>query len=243
MVAIVGTRNPTTYGERVTMELASSFARAGAVVVSGMARGIDASAHRAALAANGGTVAVLGTGVDVPYPAGHAGLHRTLGRSGLVLSEQDPGSRPHKGSFPQRNRIIAGLCRLTIVVEAGARSGALNTAQHAADIGRTVAAVPGRIDSPQSAGTNLLIRDGAQVITTVDDALALAGLSPVARAPRVPLAPAEQKVWDSLKASPGTADEISARTGLPARDCMIAVSSLEVAGLVECLLTGEIRRR
>jgi DNA processing protein len=243
MVAIVGTRNPTAYGERVASQLAGSFARAGAVVVSGMARGIDGTAHRAALAEGGGTIAVLGTGVDVPYPAGHASLHRTLTESGLVLSEQDPGSRPHKGSFPQRNRIIAALCRLTIVVEAGFRSGALNTANHAIDLGRHVAAVPGRIDSPESAGTNLLIRDGAQVITTVDDALALAEMSPVPAAPRAPLDQAQRRVWDALRSSSATADDLASRTGLPARECLVAVSELEIAGMVECLLTGEIRRR
>lgn len=242
-VAIVGTRQATSYGERVTRELAGALARAGACIVSGLARGIDAAAHRAALAARGRTVAVLGTGVDVAYPVGHRGLHGEIAERGLLVAEQPPGSRAHKGSFPRRNRIIAALARLVIVVEAPARSGALNTAEHALELQRTLAAVPGPIDAPSSAGTNGLLRDGAQVIGSIADALALAGLSgPPARS-RVEPEGDERTVWLALADGALELEAIVATTRLPASRCLAAVSALELAGAVECEITGEIRRR
>ena len=243
VVAIVGTRDATDYGLRVTRELASSLARAGACVVSGLARGIDAAAHRATLAESGRTVAVLGTGVDIPYPVGHRELHASIARTGLLLSEFPPGSRASKGSFPRRNRILAALASVTIVIEAPVESGARITAGHALDLGRVVAAVPGPIDSRQSAGTNELIRDGAVVIASVEDALALIGLTPSVRTRHAELTPAEAAVLAELRRGATDIDALAARTRLPARDCMGAVSTLELAGAVECLLTGEIRAR
>ena len=127
-VAIVGTRNATPYGLRIARQLATAFAKAGVSVVSGMARGIDAAAHRAAMEVGGRTVAVLGTGIDVPYPAGHRELHRALVEQACVISEHGPGVRAGPGFFPRRNRIIAALAKVTLVVEAGERSGALITA-------------------------------------------------------------------------------------------------------------------
>jgi DNA processing protein len=174
-VAIVGTREASPYGIRVAERLAAACARAGLVVVSGLARGVDAAAHRAALAEGGRTIGVQGTGVDVPYPASHRTLHEALVARGTVVSEMEPGTRATPGCFPRRNRLIAALCRVTVVVEAGFKSGAINTASQALDLGRTVAAVPGRIDDGGSAGANLLIRDGAQVITETADLLALFG--------------------------------------------------------------------
>ena len=174
-VAIVGTREASPYGIRVAERLAAACARAGLVVVSGLARGVDAAAHRAALAEGGRTIGVQGTGVDVPYPVSHRTLHEALVRRGTVISEMEPGTRATPGCFPRRNRLIAALCRVTVVVEAGFKSGAINTASQALDLGRTVAAVPGRIDEAGSAGANLLIRDGAQVITDIADLLALFG--------------------------------------------------------------------
>ena len=243
VVALVGTRDASPYGERVTRELASALARAGAVIVSGMARGIDSVAHRAALDASGTTVAVLGTGVDRAYPVSNRPLHRRIARDGLVLSELPPATAPTRGSFPRRNRIIAGLAELTIVVEAGRKSGALITATHALELGRTVAAVPGPIDSPQSAGANELLRDGAIVIADVADALALVGLTAPLAGARVITSEDEQAVWDTLGAGAMDLDSLAARSGLPARRCMTAVTALEIAGAVECALTGEIRRR
>ena len=242
-VAIVGTRDATPYGERATRELASALARAGSVIVSGMARGVDSVAHRAALDAGGVTIAVLGTGVDRAYPVSNRPLHRRIAREGLLLSEFPPTTAPTRGSFPRRNRIIAGLAELTIVVEAGRKSGALITAMHAVELGRAVAAVPGPIDSPQSAGTNELLRDGAIVIAEIADALALVGLTPALSGARVIASDDERAVWDALAAGAMDLDSLTTRSGLPARQCMAAVTALEIAGAVECALTGEIRRR
>ncbi len=243
LIGIVGTRDPTPYGLRTATSLAARLSRAGVCVVSGMARGIDAAAHRAALSERGRTVAVLGTGIDVPYPAGHRELHRVIAADGLVLSESGPGTKAHKGAFPRRNRIIAALCPVTIVVEAGYRSGALNTASQALELGRTVASVPGPIDSPLSAGTNQLIRDGATVIATVDDALALAGVSASTPLPPLQLSEIDGLVWESLSFEPLSIDHISMRTRLPPRECLTAITSLELQGMVESLLSGEVRRR
>ena len=244
VVAIVGTRKATPYGERVTREIAGALARAGACIVSGMARGIDGFAHTAALDVGGRTVAVLGTGVDVAYPAGHRPLHRRIREHGLLLSEELPGAHAGRGSFPRRNRLIAALASVTIVVEAGAESGAGITAGHALELGRTLAAVPGPIDSPQSKGANLFIRDGATVIAEVDDALQLVGLMPRMRRPDPEIAtPAERAVWSALADGALDVDSLAVRSGLPARECLAAVTTLELNGAIECALTGEIRRR
>jgi DNA processing protein len=242
-VSIVGTRRPTAYGLRVTRAIAGELARGGACVVSGMARGIDAAAHRAALEVDGRTVAVMGTGIDVPYPTGHRALHELLATRALVVSEYGTGVTAHKGAFPRRNRIIAALAPVTIVIEAGHISGALNTARQALELGRVVAAVPGQIDSPESCGANLLIRDGAVPIVSVADALTLVGVSPPPRKRDAELSEKEARVWQALSGGGLDADALAARSRLPARDCLAAVTSLELLGMVECLLTGEIRRR
>ena len=241
VVAIVGTRKATAYGERVATEIASQLARAGAVVVSGMARGIDAAAHKGSLA--GRPAAVLGTGIDLAYPVAHRALHAELWRRGLLLSEQPPGCRANAGSFPERNRIIAAISRVTIVVEAGRRSGALITAARALELNRIVAAVPGPIDVPQNAGSNELLRDGAQVITSAEDVLSLAGLTPAARGPGVESYGADQAIWDAVGGGACDLDTIASVTALPAREVMAGVTRLEIRGALECLLTGEIRRR
>lgn len=241
-VSIVGTRQSTAYGERVTRTLTSALARAGVSIISGMARGIDGVAHRTALEVGGRTVAVLGTGIDVAYPAGHRHLHRMIAEQGLVLSENPPGMTAHKGAFPKRNRIIAALSPVTIVVEAGRKSGALNTASQALELGRVVAAVPGPIDSVQSLGSNELLRDGAVVIATVEDALALVGVT----APKEPVVPdlpdTQRQLWESLGVGPADADTLSAKTGIPLAECLAGISSLEILGLVDCTFAGEFRR-
>lgn len=242
-VAIVGTRRATAYGMRVARALAGAFARAGACVVSGMARGIDSAAHRAALDAGGPTIAVLGTGADLAYPTANRALHAEIGARGLLLSEYPPGERANGGSFPRRNRIIAALARLTIVVEAGVKSGALITATCANTLDRTVAAVPGAIDQPQSEGTNLLIRDGAHMLCGVEDALALMGLTRAPRVPHVESGSDEALVWSALGNGPVELDLLCARAGLPADRCLAAVTALELAGAVECSIAGEVRRR
>jgi DNA processing protein len=243
-VAIVGTRNSTAYGERITRTLTRALVRGGVSIVSGMARGIDAAAHRTALEEGGNTVAVLGTGVDVPYPVGHRLLHRTIAEHGIVVSESPPGTRAGPGAFPRRNRIIAALAPVTIVVEAGFRSGALNTASQALELGRVVAAVPGPIDSDQSRGSNQLLRDGAVLIAAPEDALALLGVSAPQVAPPRPLLPeSEQKVWDAIAGGFVDTDALPAATHLTIAACLAAITSLEIMGLVECSLAGEIRRR
>jgi DNA processing protein len=243
IVAVVSTRNATDYGVRVTRELCASLARAGACIASGMARGIDAAAHRAALAQNGRTVAVLGTGVDVAYPVGHRELHAVIGRRGLLVSEFPNGARANKGSFPRRNRILAALAELTIVVEAPLVSGALDTAKHALHLGRTLGAVPGPIDSPQSAGTNELLRDGSQIIASVADALALVGLTPPPRTRDPSFGDTEHLVLAELRRASADLDTLATRTRLPSRECLRAVTTLELAGAIECLMTGVIRLR
>ncbi|MDF1502204.1 DNA-processing protein DprA, partial [Roseisolibacter sp. H3M3-2] len=227
---------------------AAALARAGAVVVSGMARGIDGEAHAAALDAGGASVAVLGTGADVAYPTAHRALHARLAVDGAVVSEALPGTGVTAGAFPRRNRLIAALARLTVVVEAGVRSGALITASCAAELGRSVAALPGPIDQPGAAGTNALLRDGAQVVTTVEDVLALAGLAAPARADEGITLPAglgadERALWEALAHPAGGADVLVARTGLPAARCVAALTALELAGLVESRWGGELVRR
>jgi DNA processing protein len=244
-VAIVGSRQPTAYGERIARELSTALASAGACVVSGMAFGIDAMAHRAALNAGGVTAAVLGAGIDLVYPRAHASLYDEIAEHGVVLSEFRSGYATFNGCFPRRNRIIAGLCRLTIVVEAGAKSGALITAGHAADFGRNVAAIPGPIDSPQSEGSNQLLRDGAHVIASIPDALALANLAPSGKAVVLPpLGADEATVWDAVaQHAAETADEIITRTGWPASRALAALTQLEIQGLLECSAAGLIARR
>jgi DNA processing protein len=241
-VAIVGTRRATAYAERVTRQLATTLARAGACVISGLARGVDASAHRGALEVQGATVAVLGTGLDVCYPKAHAPLQRDIATRGLLLSELPPDDAAHRGSFPRRNRIIAALARVTIVVEAPVKSGALITAAHALEMNRTVAAVPGPIDVPQAQGSNELLRDGAIAVTSMADALALLGLTAPIRLHDIPEGTVERTVWQALDGGGLDLESLAARASLPAHQTLAAVSALELRGLVECALTGEIRR-
>lgn len=241
-VAIIGTRDCTGYGDRTARKISAAIARAGGCVVSGMARGIDACAHRAALEANGKTIAVLGTGVDVPYPRGHAALHREIAERGLVISESRAGTPAFRGCFPRRNRIIAALAHVTIVVEAGYKSGALLTSKDALNLGRTVAAVPGPIDSPHSAGTNELLRDGAHVIATVDDALALAGFPAQPELSLPDLNDKERAIWEALGQGAAGLEVVASRASLSLRACIAAMTAMELRGLISTGYSGEYRR-
>lgn len=176
-VAIVGSRQATSYGRHVARDFARALASRGICVVSGLAVGIDAEAHAGALAGGGPTIAVQGTGVDVPYPRANTTLHAAVASHGLVLSELPPGRLAHPGAFPRRNRLIAALADVIVVVEAGPKSGALITAQLGFALHRIVAAVPGPIGIGSSLGANLLLRDGAQIITAFDDVVSLLGLT------------------------------------------------------------------
>jgi DNA processing protein len=243
-ISIVGTRQFTSYGERVTRSLGNAFARNGTVVVSGMARGIDSVAHLAALEAGGKTIAVLGTGVDVAYPAANRPLHRQIQKHGAVISESPPGMHAIPGSFPRRNRLIAALGQATIVVEAGIKSGALGTADLADAINRPVGIIPGPIDSPHSLGTNQRMRDGGgQCITRIEDALLLIGISESGKATVTFESAIERTIWNALERPAANFDVLTARTNLPARICLETVTTLELRGLVDCAITGEVRRR
>jgi DNA processing protein len=178
------------------------------------------------------------------YPVGHRTLHEVIGRRGLVLAEFPPGTRAFRGCFPRRNRIIAALAKVIIVVEAGVKSGALNTALQADALGRTIAAVPGPIDVAQAQGSNGLLRDGGAVmISDVADALALVGLTPPVRLPRSVDDPDASAVWSALADGPLDSDALCAKSRLPAQRCMAAVTQLELLGAVECALTGLVQRR
>jgi DNA processing protein len=239
-VAIVGTRDASPHGTHVAEALGRAFAEAGVVVVSGLARGIDAAAHRGALAAGGRTVAVLGTGPDVPYPASHRTLHQRIAASGLILSENPPGRHAFKSCFPRRNRLIAALSKVTIVVEAPFKSGALNTASQALELGRVVAAVPGPIGDARCLGSNTILRDGAHVLASIDDALTLAGVSRNRTVPRL-AGGIEADIWDKLADGPSTVDSIAEAIGHAAGEVAAAISRLELAGLVSAGADGSVR--
>jgi len=232
-VAIVGARACSGYGRSVARLLATEAAAAGAVVVSGMARGIDGEAHRGALAAGGTTVAVLGCGVDRDYPAAHAELARSIAEGGgLVISEYEPGVEPAPWRFPARNRIIAGLARATVVVEARERSGALITADFALEDGREVLAVPGEITSSLSSGTNALLRLGATPVTGPGDVLEALGLDARPAAREVPDDPSSAAVLTAIEAGAGTPDELTRASGLGAGELSAALAVLELAGAI-----------
>jgi DNA processing protein len=232
-VAIVGARACSGYGRAAARLLATEAAAAGAVVVSGMARGIDGEAHRGALAAGGTTVAVLGCGVDRDYPAAHAGLAEAIVESGgLVVSEYEPGVEPAPWRFPARNRIIAGLACATVVVEARERSGALITADFALEDGREVLAVPGEITSTLSAGSNALLRQGATPATCAGDVLEALGLESRRADPRIPGDPAAEAVLAAIAAGAATPDGLTRATGLAAAELASALALLELAGVV-----------
>lgn len=228
--AIVGARSCSAYGAQVARALGRELARAGGVVVSGLARGVDAEAHRGALEAGGATVAVLGCGIDRDYPRAHAELARRIAEAGLIVSEYPPGTEPAPWRFPARNRIVAGLSLATVVVEARERSGALITADFALEEGREVLAVPGEITSALSAGTNALLRLGAAPLLTADDALAALGLE---REPSEPprVEGAAGAVLALLRESPAAVDELVRRSGLGAEQVAAALVELELDGL------------
>jgi DNA processing protein len=230
-VAVVGARSCSAYGSQVARMLGRELAASGLVVVSGMARGIDGEAHRGALEAGGQTIAVLGCGVDRDYPAAHAELARRICERGLVVSEYAPGVEPAPWRFPARNRIIAGLAAVTVVVEARERSGALITADLALEEGREVFAVPGEITSALSAGTNRLLALGAAPLTKVEDVLDSFGIER-AEAPAAEVGEAAAHVLARLRDAPFGADELAAAVELDAGELAAALSELEVAGLV-----------
>jgi DNA processing protein len=240
-VAVVGSRAASVYGLSVARALGACFARAGLVVVSGLARGIDAAAHGAALEAGGATLAVQACGPDRVYPAAHRALASRIARRGAVVTEFPPGTPPRAAHFPLRNRLISGLARAVVVVEARERSGSLVTAGHAADQDRAVFAVPGPLGVATSAGTNRLLRDGAHVLLSADDVLQHLGLPPgsgrpahapgSARLAHAP-APGDARLLRALVRGPASRDELARRVG--------AAPEALALGLLELLLSGAV---
>jgi len=240
-VAVVGSRAATGLGLAFARTLGRDLAAAGVVVVSGLARGIDAAAHRGALDARGRTVAVLGSGLDQLYPPENAALAQAIEEDGAVVSEFPLGTRPWQGNFPRRNRVISGWARATVVVEAGARSGALSTARAALDEGRDVLAVPGHPSQPGAEGANALLRDGAVLARGAGDVLAELGLTPAA--------PGEENPADEVLAAlargvPAGVDEIQLRCGLALPALLARLAELEIqAALVRLPGALFVRRR
>jgi DNA processing protein len=235
-VAVVGTRRITSYGKQVTEEIASNLARSGITIVSGLAHGVDTAAHQAALQAGGRTLAVLGSGVDRIYPPENRRLAEQLIQQGALLSDYAPGTPPDSANFPPRNRIISGLARAVIIVEAGKSSGALITAAFAAEQGREVFAVPGGIYAPQSVGANLLIQQGARPYLNYQDVLEILNLAQVsehreARAV-LPADALEAQLYAVLSNEPLHVDEIRMETDLPIEKVSAALVMMELKGLV-----------
>ncbi|MFN8222310.1 MAG: DNA-processing protein DprA [Gaiellales bacterium] len=245
-LAIVGARSCSSYGRSVARSLAREVTAAGAVVVSGLARGIDGEAHRGALDAGGETVAVLGCGIDRDYPAAHRQLAAAIVESGgLIVSEYEPGTEPAPWRFPARNRIISGVSRLVVVVEARERSGALITADFALEQGRDVMAVPGEITSAASAGSNGLLRQGAAPVTRIDDVLVELGLERRQATKAAPELSGDEdaaKVLTALAEGELTADELGRATGQGPGTLGGVLSRLELAGAI-LAFEGRYRRQ
>lgn len=258
-VAIVGSRRTTLYGMAIAKKLGADLARLGFCVVSGLARGIDTAAHEGALSVGGKTAGVVGCGIDIIYPPENLELYRKIEAEGVVLSEFPFGRRADRQSFPMRNRVVAGMCDATIVVETDVSGGAMITARFAGEYGRLIFAVPGRIDQPTSAGCHQLIRDGATLLTSVDDVLSelnyLDGLRPAAipekegaRAPANAaagdLSGDENAVWACFAGGEIVSpDGVVARTGLGSAQVSAALMMLELKRLVAKRADGAYEAR
>ena len=234
--AIVGTRRVTAYGRQVAGELGSFLAQHGVTVVSGLARGVDSIAHGAAVTAGGRTIAVLGSGVDQIYPPENRGLAEKIMHQGAVISDYPPGTPPDSANFPPRNRIISGLSPVTVVIEAGAESGALITATFAAEQGREVFALPGNIYAPQSIGTNRLIQQGARPLLNFEEILEVLNIT---RAPQqqalrlaIPSNEIEADLLAALGAEPVHIDELGLQSGLPISQVSATLTMMELKGMV-----------
>ena len=264
-IAIVGTRRPTAYGRHVARQLSADLVRCGCCVVSGMARGIDSEAHSGALEAGGKTIAVLGCGPDIIYPPENSALYRRIIKEGAIVSEFPMGRRADRQTFPMRNRIIAGMCAATIVVESGSEGGSMITARFAGEQGRTVFAVPGRIDQATSQGCHALIRDGATLLTRVEEVmedlnysrqgtLKLPGIDDKEASPpqstmgfkALPndLEVKTRRVAECFEAGEVcSVDGIAVATGLPVNEVTTELMMLELKGIVAKRLDGAFERK
>lgn len=249
-LAIVGSRAATAGGIQNAEQFAGALCRAGQAIVSGLAQGIDGGAHRGALAANGTTIAVVGTGLDRVYPARHRDLAHAISERGLLISELPLGSGPQPANFPRRNRIIAALARGVLVVEAARDSGSLITARLAGELGREIFAIPGSIHSPQARGCHQLIRQGAKLVETADDILeelgpSAAGHTAPTAAPaggEAPPPPAESALLSALGHDPCPLDTLAGRTGLTADALLAMLLELELTGQIAALPGGRYQR-
>jgi len=254
-VAIVGSRAPTAAGRETAFDFAARLAAAGFAITSGLAAGIDGQAHRGALAARGVTIAVCGTGLDRVYPAEHRELAAGIAASGALVSEFPTGTPPRSQNFPRRNRLMSGLARGVLVIEAASRSGSLITARLAGEQGREVMAVPGSIHNPLARGCHRLIKDGAALVETIDDALAALGVSlrenaeetarktgDGAEFPRGALDSDAEMLLNALGFGPAGLDRLVQRTGLAAHSVISKLQLLELEGRVETLAGGRYSR-
>jgi DNA processing protein len=265
-IAIVGTRNITDYGRRWTARISQTLTRKGFTIVSGLAAGVDAVAHDACLKAGGRTIAVLGTGIDVIYPRQNTDLYHRIAAEGLILSDYPPGTRPDAHNFPPRNRIIAGLSRAVLVMEAAQRSGALITARYAIEYNRDVYTLPGSLDNPQSLGCLELVNTGAQLILgeralldqlgdippldSPQNAQLSLDLAPPAAPPSAPnpvtpppdLSPNCRRAWEAVGPEPTSLDRIMQQSGLTVSEALSALSLLEMSDLIKSLPGQQYRQ-
>lgn len=253
-IAVVGSRSPTPSGRALAAEFSTAFCNAGLAVISGLAAGVDASAHRAALAAGGITLAVIGSGPDAVFPSHHVALQREIADHGVVVSEYPPGTPARAAHFPARNRLVAGLALATVVIEAANRSGALITARLAAEAGREVCALPGSVRNPRAAGCHRLIRDGAALVETPGEVMALIAAqlatalpdlqsrlqAPTEQGRRAHLPahlasePDYQTLWKALDHDPIPMDSLIMHCGLTAARLSSMLLAMELAGIVVC---------
>jgi DNA processing protein len=245
-VAIVGSRNATAQGLANAEQFARALSGAGITVISGLALGIDGAAHRGGLAGAGSTIAITGTGQDIVYPSKHRDLAHEIARQGLILSEFALGTKPLSGHFPRRNRLLAGLSRGVLVVEAATQSGSLITARLAGDLGREVLAIPGSIHSPQSRGCHQLIKQGAKLVESAQDVIEELRLdaAPIEQSPRT-ASPLEQELATLLAAlghEPTDLDTLAARTSLAPQELLARLTALELEGGVARLPAGRWQR-
>jgi DNA processing protein len=235
-VAIVGTRRYSAYGQQITENLAHTLARNGITIISGLARGIDGIAHQAALDAGGRTIAVLGSGLDILYPPEHRSLAERISMCGAIISDYPLGTPPEGSNFPPRNRIISGLSKAVIVAEAGERSGALITATYAAEQGKDVFAVPGKITSPSNKGSNLLIKQGAHPLLDPQDVLDLLNLTLIEEQKNIrrslPGDPKEAILYQAVGDEPLHVDEISINVNMPIEEVTSTLALMELKGMV-----------
>ncbi|MEJ2695351.1 MAG: DNA-processing protein DprA [Candidatus Sulfobium sp.] len=236
-IAVVGSRKYTYYGESVTQKIAGELSAAGFTIVSGLARGVDTLSHKSALASGGRTIAVLGSGSDICYPSENRGLMEKIASSGCVISEFPPGTAPNRENFPRRNRLISGLALGVLVVEAAPESGSLITANYALEQNKEVFAVPGNITSPNSEGTNRLIRQGAKLVMKAGDVIeelapVLKGFITARKEESVELSEEERSLCRALSREPRHIDTVTREVSLPAHKTLEVMLSLELKGVV-----------